>query len=163
MQPNPSQTARGHEEPFALQFSIFMPNRVGQFCEILDTFEKNNIELAGISVVDSAEWAVIRMVFTDPNHAREVLKLHSHDFIESHILLVEIHDDDTLRQVCSCLLQAEINVHFVYPLTIQSHGNPVMVFHVDDNVIATQVLTKHNLILLGSEDLFDPGGMGEDK
>ena len=118
MQPKPSQTARGHEEPFALQFSVFMPNRVGQFCELLDTFDKNNIELVGISVVDSTDWAVIRMVCTDPNHTREVLMLRSHD-------------------------------------------NPVMVFNVDDNVTATEILSRHNFILLGSEDIFDLGGMAD--
>lgn len=139
-----------------------MPNRVGQFCNLLSTFEKNNIELAGISVVDSSDWAVLRMVCTDPNHVREVLTLGSHDFIESKVLLVELPDDDTLRKVCCSLLQAEINVQFVYPLTIRRHGNPVMVFHVDDNVTATQVLTRHNFIMLESNDIFDPDGTGED-
>ena len=161
MQPKPSQTARGHEEPFALQFSVFMPNRVGQFCELLETFDKNNIELVGISVVDSTDWSVIRMVCTDPNHTREVLTLRSHDFTESKVLLVELHDDDSLQQVCNYLLQAEINIHFAYPLTIHRHNNPVMVFNVDDNITATEILSRHNFILLGSEDIFDIGGMDD--
>lgn len=138
-----------------------MPNLVGRFCELLDTVDKNNIDMVGISVVDSTGWSVIRMVSTDPNHTREVLTLCSHDFIESAVLLVELHDDDSLQQICCYLLQAEINIQFVYPLTIRSHGNPVMVFHVDDNVTATEVLTRHKFILLGSEDIFDPDGTND--
>lgn len=161
MQLKQPQTARNHEEPFAIQFSVFMPNRVGQFCDLLEAFDRNSIELLGVSVVDSTEWAVVRMVLADPGHAREVLKLNSHDFTESKVLLVELHDEDALRQTCSHLLQAEISVDFAYPLTIRSQGNPVMVFHVDDDVVATQTLMRHNFILLGSEDLADPGGIND--
>ncbi len=156
MDPAPPQTARDHETPFAIQFSIFLPNRVGQLRELLDDFAEHNVHVVGVSVVDATDWAVIRLIFVEPNRGRELLKHRGQSFTETEVLLVELDDDDTLRQLCSYLLGAELNVHFAYPLTLQSHQHPVMAVHVDDHVLATQVLTRHQLTLLGNEDLNDP-------
>ena len=133
-----------------------MPNRVGQFLELLDTFATKKICVAGVSVVDSTDWAIVRTIFTNPNHAREVLKTSRHSYTESEVILVELQGENSLRDVCGHLLQAEINVHFVYPLTIRSNDFPVMAFHVDDSILATQILIHQGMTLLGSEDLADP-------
>lgn len=151
------QTARSHEEPFAVQFSVFLPNRVGQFLEFLDLLQPKRISLLGVSVVDSTDWAVVRMVVSHPHEARQLLKTSGHSFTESEVLLVELEEEETLRDVCSQLLRGEINLHFAYPLTIRRHDNPVMVFHVDDIVLARSILTRRGLTLVGWEDLADPG------
>ena len=156
MQSGIFQTARSHEEPFARQFSIFMPNRVGQFLELLDIFAEKEIRVVGVSVVDSTDWAVVRTIFTDPDHAREILKTSGHSYTENEVILVELQSDDSLRDVCGHLLRAEINVHFAYPLTIRRHDHPVMAFHVDDTILGTQTLIRHGMTLIGNEDLADP-------
>lgn len=150
------QTARGHEEPFAVQFSIFLANRVGQLRELLSIFTRNEVHVVGLSIVDATDWAVVRVVFTEPDKARHILQTNSLPFTESEVLLVEVADGDALGAVCAYLLGAELSVHFAFPLTIRSHDHPVMAFHVDDWVLATQVLIRHNYVLLGSEDLSDP-------
>ncbi len=152
----PPTTSRGHEEPFAVQFSIFLANRVGQLRELLDVFDDKKLQMLGISIFDSTDWAVIRIVFLDPNKARAVLQDRGVPFTESEILLIELIDDDTLGEVCDRLMGAELNIHFAFPLTLRSHDNAVMVLHVDDRVLATHVLTRHHFVLLGHEDLADP-------
>jgi len=149
----PSQTARGHEEPFAIQFSVFLANRVGQLHELLEKFAENRLEVLGVSVVDSTDWAVIRIVFADANKARETLKSAELPFTESSVLLIVLPAQDSLSEACSHLLRAEINVHFAYPLTIRTDDSPIMVFHVDDIVTAAHVLSRHGFKLLGYEDL----------
>lgn len=156
MESLPSQTARGYEEPFACQFSIFLANRVGQLKDLLDVVDEEDLGLVGVSIVDSTDWAVIRVVFARANKARSILRRRSVPFTESQVLLVVLQTDESLREVCANLLQAEINVHFAYPLTLRRRGNSVMAFHVDDPVVASQVLRKHGFTLLGEEDLSGP-------
>jgi hypothetical protein len=156
MDTQPPTTSRGHEEPFAVQFSIFLANRVGQLRELLDVFDAKQLRMLGISLFDSADWAVIRVVFQDPDKARSVLEDRGVSFTESDILLIELTDDDTLAEMCSHLMGAELNIHVAFPLTLRNHGNAVMVLHVDDRVLAAHVLTRHNFVLLGHEDLADP-------
>ncbi len=151
MQPTSSQTARGHEEPFSIQFSIFMPNHVGQFLTILELLEEKEIEVIGVSVVDSTDWCVVRLVVLNPNHARELFRRQGYNFVECEILLVEMDGAASFREICASLLQAEINISSTYALTYCSRGNSVMGINVDETTLARQLLIRHGLTLLGFE------------
>lgn len=152
----PPETERRHEEPFAIQFGVFMPNRVGQLCELLEIFSQKKVQVFGISVVDSTDWAVVRLIFDDPNKARELLLNHGLRFTESDVLLVELNETNALQGICAYLLRAEINLHFAYPLMIQRHNHPVIAMHVDELPLAIEILIRRGLTLIGYEDLADP-------
>ena len=149
------QIAKGHEEPFAVHFSVFLANRVGQFKDLLDILAAEDLEVLGVSVIDSTDWAVLRIVVSDPNKAGAVLQAHGLPYTESRVLLPVLRDDKPLSQICGLLLQAEINVHFAYPLTLRHDDCAVMVFHVDDAPVAAEILSRHGVVLLGDEDLRD--------
>ncbi len=151
----PYEVAEGHQFPFAVQFSVFLANRVGQFKELLDIFADEDLTVLGVSVIDSTDWAVVRLVFSDPEKARAVFHRHRIAYTDSRVLLAVLQTDQTLSLICEILLQAEINVHFAFPLTVRHADCPVMVFHVDDTIVGTQVLSRHQLLLLGEEDLLD--------
>jgi hypothetical protein len=157
MEGMPPRTARGHTEPYVTQFSIFLANRVGQLRELLDLFEQKDADVLGVSIVDSTDWAVIRTIFSNPTRAREILAAHKVPFTESPVLLVEVPAEGGLAKVAGLLVQAEVNVHFAWPLALIRDNMPVMVFHVDDNIVATQVLGKHGLRLFGDDDIADEG------
>ena len=136
-----------------LQFSIFLPNRVGQLGELLDVLGQAEAEVAAISVVDSTDWAVVRMIFTEPGKARKVLTDHRIAFTECQVLAVVLEDAQALHRVCKALLGAELNLQFAYPLLIQREGRPAIAFHVDDMVLARQVLAKHGFTVHDHEDV----------
>lgn len=149
------KTARGHEEPFAVQFSVFLANRIGQLKELVELFLQKQVRVVGLSIIDAADWAVVRLIASDAEKARLLLAQAEVTFTESEVMLVELDDEQALPLVCTNLLAAEINVHFAYALTIRSHDNPVMVFHVDDHILSAQILRKHGFTLLGGQELAD--------
>jgi hypothetical protein len=146
------QTQRGREEAWLRQFSVFLPNRVGQLSELLGMLTTEGIEVMGVCVVDSTDWAVVRLVFDDPDKGREVLGRHKLAFTECDALGLVLADANTLHKACSALLLAELSVQFAYPLLIQSEGRPVMVLHVDDEVTAVRMLTQHGFPMIGHEE-----------
>ena len=150
------ETARAYREPYSVQFSVFLSNRVGQLKDLLDRLGESDVRVLGVSVVDSTDWAVIRLVVSHPDRARQMLQERSMPFTESQVLLAELAEDGALAEICGMLLQAEINVHFAYPLTLRAEGNPVMVLHVDDPILSSQMLVRHGVRLLGNEDLTNP-------
>ena len=113
---------------------------------------RNNIGVYGISIVDSTDWAVIRMVLSDPNKAREVLN-PCYPYTEKPVLLVCLDDEQSLSRMFAALTSAELNVNVAYPLTIRHEDCPVVVLCVEERVVATQVLTNHRFTLVGEEDL----------
>lgn len=146
------QIQRAHEEPYAWQFSVFLPNRVGQLHELLRAMAENSLELLGISVFDSTDWAVARLVFSEPDKAREILSRCKLAFTECQVLLVVLQSPQTLGEATKLLLSAELNLHFAYPLLTHHEGQPVMVMNVDDHELAIQALIQHKFKLLGHED-----------
>jgi len=142
------QIDRAYETPFIRQFNIFMPNRVGRMSELMTLLDEAKVEVAGLSVVDSADWAVVRMVFTDAGKAREKLAAAGVAVTESDVLAVALDDTDTLSRVCKALVAAELNIQFAYPLFIRHNDCPVLAFHTDDHVLSVQVLTKRGFTLL---------------
>lgn len=153
MRPASRQSRIEHQEPFAVQFSVFLPNRVGRLRDLLDSLGKEGVALHGFAIIDSSEWAVIRMVCSDPDKARALLEAQPLGFTEKTVLLVELPADNSMADICTLLIRAEINIAFAYPLHIRSHQNPVMVIRTDDHSLAVQLLTRGGYTVLGSEDL----------
>lgn len=155
----PTQTGRRYKTPTAVQFSIFLANRVGQLMEMLDFMVSEGVTIVGLSIVDSTDWAVIRLVFQSSEKGKAALRKHNTPYTESEVLLVRLSGQDSMAAICGHLLRAEINVHFAYPLIVQHQDLPVLVLHVDDLVASREVLLRHNITLLGEEDL-SPGLTG---
>ena len=147
------QIERGHEMPFVRQFSVFLPNRVGRLSKLLQLFEAAGVELAGLSVVDATDWAVTRMIFTTPDKAAEILTRNDIAFTISDVLAVVLTEQDTFSRMCKTLVSAELNIQFAYPLFIRRDDCPVVIVHVEDHLLATQLLSKHDFTLIDHEDM----------
>lgn len=147
------KTARGHQEPYAVQFSVFLVNRVGKLEELLDLLDEQEIDVVGLSIVDSSDWAVIRFVSTQANKAREVLRRSPLTFTETQVLLVELTGDHPLTEVCRLLVAAEINILYAYSLAVPHNERPVLVVNVDNQVAARRALQRHGVVLIGYEDI----------
>lgn len=139
-----------------MQFSVFLANRVGKLRDLLESFAKAGIALHGMTIIDSSEWAVIRVICSDPNKARALLEAMGLGFTEKPVILAELPADDSMAEICSLLIRAEININFAYSLQLRSHERPVMVIRTDDHTLAIHLLLRNGYTLLGAEDLARP-------
>lgn len=146
--------ARGRDYPSIRQFSIFSPNKVGQLQTLSRTVENANLRVCALSISDSAECAIIRLVVTQPERAVEILNHHGYAFCEVDLLVVELPlTRSPIWAICSTLLQAEINIHYSFPLLVRPHGRPALAFYVDDHESAAGVLSKEGFTVLTEDDL----------
>lgn len=162
--PVSDQTARGYEPPRNTQFSVFVDNKVGRLLEVIEVFHGKPLVLAGLSVVDSADHAVVRLITSHGDLARRLLERHQLPFSEVSILAVELGQGKTLPEMCRCLLAAELSIHYAYPLLVRPRGLPAIAIHTDDPVLCGQILRRKLFTLLAENDLGDnaprntPGG-----
>src|SRR5215204_6551522 len=109
-------TARGRDWPSVRQYNVFVENRVGNLMAIVRRFETTDIRIVSLTVVDSADCAIIRMVLSDPERAREIFELAGLPITESDLLVVQLPEGtQPLLQICKALLAAEISIHYAYP------------------------------------------------
>lgn len=135
-------------------FSIFLHNKVGALLEVVRLFEKKGIVVLAFSIVDSAESAIARMIVSAPESVSKLLQDHDIAFSQTTVLVVELAEGAAdLGHVLSCLLMAEVNLLFSYPLLVRPRDKALLVLHVDDNECASTVLQGEGYQVLTQGDL----------
>jgi hypothetical protein len=136
------------------QFGVFLENKVGRLLELIRLFASHNIHILGISVLDTSDSAIVRIVVDDPDGAGQLMREQGIAFSECRLIVVELSSAaEDLKKVFVALLEAEVNVRFTYPLLTRPHGNAVLAIRCEDNDFATEVLSRHQFRLLHQEDL----------
>lgn len=140
--------------PEVKQFSIFLENKVGALLEIVKLLAEHNVVVLALSLLDSSETSIGRIIVSDPERVKALF--HEHDIPHSicEVLLVELEEGATaLPRVLAALLMAEVNVYFSYPLLIRPNDRAVLALHIDDLECAGNVLRGEGFRLLSQADI----------
>src|SRR6056300_853544 len=95
------------------QFVIYAENKVGWLNDFTGMLKSHDIHVMAISVLDTTDSAVIRLVTNNPKQTAQLLKSRSISFTERIIIAVEMDSENSLQQITQSLLHAEINIHYV--------------------------------------------------
>ncbi len=135
------------------QFSVFAENRVGRLSDLIVRLQANEVHVMAITVLDTIDSAIIRLVVDDPDKARELLASGGFAFHEAEILAVEISAESELKGVLAALLEAEVNIHYVYSFIKRPEGKSALVINVEDTEIAAQSLNHRGFKVLCQRDI----------
>jgi hypothetical protein len=150
------ETSRGRDWPSVRQFNVFLANRMGALLELVRKFESTDVRVVSLTVVETADCAIIRLVPSDYERGYEVLTAAKYPFTESDLLVVKLPDDDRpLLTITKALLSAEINISYMYPLLtgVGPLGNTAIAVHVDDFESAAAALEGNGFTLFTENDL----------
>jgi hypothetical protein len=149
-----ASTTEKLNSPQVRQFSVFLQNKVGALLEIVRLLDQNNIIVLALSIAESCESAISRIIVSDPDRTEELFREHDIPHSSCELMVVELADGPgDLSKLLAALLMAEVNVHFSYPLLVRPRGRAVLVLHVDDIECATSVLLGEGFKLLTQGDL----------
>jgi hypothetical protein len=149
-------TARGRDWPSVRQYNVFLANRMGALLDLVRRFETTEVKLVALTVVETADCAIIRLVPSNPERAYEILTQAKFPFTESDLLVVKLPDNNQpLLTICKALLAAEINIHYAYPLMIGigPMGNTAVAMHVEDHETAVNTLNNQGFTIFTEDDL----------
>jgi hypothetical protein len=147
-------TMRGRNYPSIRQFTVFLENRVGQLLELIRRFEGSRVKIVALSINDNAECAFVRFLLSHPEQGREILERAGLAIIETDLLGVELPaGTQPLLQVCTALLQAEVNIVQAYPLLVRPHGRPAVALMVDNLDLAMETLNDKGFSMITEGDL----------
>ncbi|MHB8969683.1 MAG: acetolactate synthase [Pirellulaceae bacterium] len=147
-------TMRGRNYPTIRQFTVFLENRVGQLLEVVRRFEGSKVRIVALSVNDATECAFVRFLLSHPEQGREVLERAGLAMIETDLIGVELPEGpQPLLQVCTALLQAEINIVQAYSLIIRPRGRPAVAMMVDNIELALETLDNKGFHMVTEADL----------
>jgi hypothetical protein len=122
--------------------------------EVVRRFEGSRVRIVALSISDAAECAFVRFLLSHPEQGREILERAGLAMIETDLVGIELpNGPQPLLQVCTALLQAEINIIQAYPLLVRPHGKPAVALMVDNTDMALDTLNAKGFRMITENDL----------
>jgi hypothetical protein len=120
--------------------------------DVIRLFTARNVHVLALMVLDTTDSAIIRLVVDDPDRARELLVHEGFPFTESYLVTVEV-DPTSLTRLMAALLEAELNINYLYSFIPQPQGKSIIALSVEDNNLAEQALRRHQFRTLRQSDI----------
>ena len=136
------------------QVSVFIENKVGRIMEITEVRCESNINLRALSLADTSDFGILRMIVDNIDKAVEVLKDKGFIVKETDVVAVEVPDKPGgLAQVLEVLCIANINVEYMYAFFEQPKDKALLIFRFEDPERAIEVLSAKGIQIAGGETL----------
>ena len=149
-------TMRGRDWPCLRQFCVFLENRVGRLHDLLRHVERHDLRVIALSIVESTDFAAVRLMLDNYERGHELFQLSNFNVFENDVIGVELPDDpQPFVKICTALLQAEMNIHYSYPLLYRRQGRGAIALHVDDVDQGLKMLIEKGLRIVTERDLLE--------
>ncbi len=135
------------------QFSLYVENKCGALHDLVALLAGHNVHVLALTVIDITESSIVRFVVDDPDKAYDTLRQHGYYVNESEVLGVELDSEAGLGALLAAILEAEVNIHYLFPFLVRPHGKYGLVAHVEDRDLAAQALSIRGHRVLTQRDL----------
>ncbi len=123
------------------QVSAFIENKAGRLSEIADTLAENHIDISALSLADTAEYGIARMILSDPERAASVLKDSGVVCKITTTLAIAIDDvPGGFAKALHILTDSGIEIKYMYACIGHTTGKALMIVSVDDPEIAESII-----------------------
>lgn len=136
-----------------IQFSVFLENKVGRLSDFTRLLAQNSIHIMAMTVLDTTDSSIVRIVVDDPDQASSVLFLQGYSFTQTVVLVVELDNVEDVPNLLSTILAAEINIHYLYPFIARPADKSALALHLEDLDMASDVLRQNQFRVLGQSDI----------
>ncbi len=148
-----TRTIEGRGSDPVKQFSIFAENRVGRLSDVIRLLNGHNVHVIAITILDTTDSAIIRLLVDDPDRARSLFLEHGFAFTECEVLVVEVAGEQDLKRVLSALLEAEVNIHYLYSFISRPQEKCALAISLEDGEVASQALRNRQFKVLRQDDI----------
>jgi hypothetical protein len=148
-----SDTLIDHGSPVR-QFSVMLPNRAGALAAMVKMLRASAIEVIGLSVQDSRDATVARIVVSDPETTAQIFMEKGIPHTTCELVVVALREAGPgLLQCLDTLMIAETNIDFAYALMPSPNGLSMLAMHVEDYEFAVAILHQSGFKLMYQDDL----------
>lgn len=138
---------------FIKQLSVFIENREGRLGEVLTALKDNNINIVSLSLADSSDYGMLRMITSNPEEAKSVLKEKGFSAMLTDVLAVKLeHKVGELQEVLEIICKAGINVEYMYALATKN-DDATIVIKTSNAEEAALLLQKEGAEFLTSNEI----------
>jgi hypothetical protein len=137
------------------QIAIFLENKAGRLAEITEVLAESGINIRALSLADTADFGILRLLVNDTKKAKQVLKDNKFTVGLTEVCVIETADKPGgLASVLKVIREAELNVEYMYAFSQRSGDSGIIIFRFDELDRATNVLAKAGVRVLTGEEVY---------
>ena len=137
------------------QISIFLENSKGRLFSVTKILAENNINIRALSIADTTDFGILRLIVNDPDQAYKVLKENNFTVRITEVVAVEI--PDTPGGLCSVLEELSehsIAVEYMYAFLGSVSAKAMVILKIDDVEKASLILNSSKINLIHSDEVY---------
>ena len=128
------------------QISVFLENRAGQFAEITGILAENDIDLRAISIAETVDYGVLRMIVDNAEKTTSILMQHGYLLSMTPVLVIEDHDKPGgIAPVLAKIAEGNIDIEYMYSLFTHIDGKAYIVFRVSETEKFVELLKRYGI------------------
>lgn len=106
---------------FAKQLTVFIENRTGRLCEVLNVLKENDVNIISMSLADTTEFGLLRLIVNDPEKGKEKLTENGFSSLLSDVSIIKIpHKAGSLQELLKAIDGEGVNIEYMYGLSIDA-------------------------------------------
>jgi len=138
---------------FAKQLTVFIENRTGRLCEVLNVLRENNVNILSLGLADTTEFGLLRLIVNNPEIGKEKLTEGGFSSLLSDVSIIKIpHKTGSLQQLLKSIDQSGVNIEYMYGLSIEAN-EAYVVLKASDTAKIDAILTAEGIVTVSADQL----------
>ena len=134
------------------QLSVFLENREGRLDEVLSVLAGNDVNIVALSLADTAEYGMLRMIVSDPNKGKAVLKENGITSMLTDVVALRVpHETGSLSKAMHQIVEGDVNIEYMYALA--SADRRAMIVKASDGDSAGKAILEGGMELYSNEEM----------
>jgi len=135
------------------QLSVFLENKSGRLTEVLDVLGTDNFRITALTLADTSEFGILRLIVSDPEKARTLLKEHLFSVNISEVIsIMAPNEAKYYAKILKILSDLDISIEYTYAFSRGSKS--IIILRCSDNEQAINALKEHEMELLNASELY---------
>jgi len=138
--------------PTTRQLSVFLENKAGRLKEMLEILGKENINLTALTIADTTEYGIVRLIVSDPEKGQKLLKSHGYSVNLTEVISLSVsHEPGSLAMTLKQFSEEKLSIEYMYAFCLGEKA--IIVLRTDNRSKAFEIIERNNFTIIGEDEI----------
>ncbi len=140
---------------FVKQISVFLENKSGRLAEVTSILGSSNIDISALSIADTTDFGILRLIVNKPEEAEEVLRSNGFTMSITNVIAIGVKDEPGgLAKALKVLESKNTEIEYMYAFVSKKEDEALVILKTGDPAKAVAVLTEQGISVLSSDEVY---------